>query len=361
MSSVKTQPQKQATGVDNAQDFDLSAVSMPRAPVGGPFERTPALKDLPTLDRGDKGEIVEFLQAELREEGIQVKVDGSFGPATERAVKNFQREEGLTPDGVVGKKTWERLIDDNVRQVEPRPVVSRGSSAEVNGAAVGLSKFNDWRDEALKVSGNDPRFQAMMSFVRRWEGGYTVDHAGPTNYGITKPFYEEYLKDNDKSSRFSKSVKSLSEGEAIAIYHDQVWVRGGVGDLARASERAGIMSAALTRENSTALLGVALGNGAINYGAGRADRFMREAFKECGISAKTLAESGELAARANKVDEVLNRYLGKERAHYQTLGAKEKYDQYLGGWMNRHRSLLGALEGPLEQGVPAALLQRDVK
>lgn len=36
--------------------------------------------------------------------------DGVFGPMTEARVRAFQRAHGLVPDGIVGPKTWEKLL-----------------------------------------------------------------------------------------------------------------------------------------------------------------------------------------------------------------------------------------------------------
>lgn len=63
----------------------------------------------PTLRKGAKGETVELLQELLNVKGISVKVDGDFGPLTEEAVKAFQKANGLTDDGIVGPKTWDKL------------------------------------------------------------------------------------------------------------------------------------------------------------------------------------------------------------------------------------------------------------
>jgi putative chitinase len=56
------------------------------------------------LKLGSKGDEVKSLQKKLG-----LKVDGSFGPGTEKAVKEWQTKNGLTPDGVIGDKSWQLL------------------------------------------------------------------------------------------------------------------------------------------------------------------------------------------------------------------------------------------------------------
>lgn len=63
------------------------------------------------LKRGDKG--VRQLQTALQDLGYDLGgagTDGKFGPVTAKAVKAFQREHGLAPDGVIGRHT-RRLLD----------------------------------------------------------------------------------------------------------------------------------------------------------------------------------------------------------------------------------------------------------
>lgn len=57
------------------------------------------------LRKGSNGNEVKSLQGALH-----LFVDGVFGKLTEEAVKEFQRTNGLKPDGIVGDKTWEKLF-----------------------------------------------------------------------------------------------------------------------------------------------------------------------------------------------------------------------------------------------------------
>lgn len=67
------------------------------------------------LRRGDTGVHVEQVQfwlsglAQFDSALPTMAVDGVFGAATERAVRQFQQDQGLTVDGAVGQATWTRL------------------------------------------------------------------------------------------------------------------------------------------------------------------------------------------------------------------------------------------------------------
>lgn len=62
-----------------------------------------------TVTKGAKGELVKYLQRGLIEAGYDLGktgADGIFGSETLSAVRAFQHDHGLAPDGKVGKKTW---------------------------------------------------------------------------------------------------------------------------------------------------------------------------------------------------------------------------------------------------------------
>lgn len=63
-----------------------------------------------TLSINDSGILVELLQSTLLKlEFFTGKLDGIFGNQTGNAVRRFQKQFGLFPDGIVGEKTWATL------------------------------------------------------------------------------------------------------------------------------------------------------------------------------------------------------------------------------------------------------------
>ncbi len=69
-----------------------------------------AQADLAAVAWGDKGAQVTLIQQKLKQYGyFSGTVDGIFGQDTYNAVTYFQRKNGLTADGVVGKSTTAAL------------------------------------------------------------------------------------------------------------------------------------------------------------------------------------------------------------------------------------------------------------
>jgi peptidoglycan hydrolase-like protein with peptidoglycan-binding domain len=62
-------------------------------------------KQRSTLRRGSRGDLVKIVQR-----AVGVKDDGIFGPGTDAAVRQYQRDHDLVPDGIVGPASW-RVID----------------------------------------------------------------------------------------------------------------------------------------------------------------------------------------------------------------------------------------------------------
>ena len=92
---------------------ETTTVSKPVAPKPvAPKPKPPAPKPkpnvskYPVLTEGSKAtEHVKKLQRILK-----IKQDGSFGPATKRAVIAFQKKNKLSADGSVGPATWTKLM-----------------------------------------------------------------------------------------------------------------------------------------------------------------------------------------------------------------------------------------------------------
>lgn len=57
-----------------------------------------------------EGNSIKALQEALNAKELPVTVDGVMGPATESAVRIFQRQSNLEADGVAGDETWAALL-----------------------------------------------------------------------------------------------------------------------------------------------------------------------------------------------------------------------------------------------------------
>ena len=68
-------------------------------------EKNPYPEPITVIKEGRSGANVKWLQWELNRHGANLKIDGVFGPQTKLSVLLFQKDHGLTQDGIVGDKT----------------------------------------------------------------------------------------------------------------------------------------------------------------------------------------------------------------------------------------------------------------
>ncbi|MEG2189131.1 MAG: peptidoglycan-binding protein, partial [Christensenella sp.] len=71
------------------------------------------------------GDDVSLIQERVLNVGYDVSVTGHFGEMTEKAVKYFQRMNGLTDDGSVGSQTMDMLFSDNAEESEEKKAADK--------------------------------------------------------------------------------------------------------------------------------------------------------------------------------------------------------------------------------------------
>jgi len=72
-------------------------------------EECPYKEPVSTAYLGVKGSEVKWLQWQLNRNGYNLEIDGSCGPATVEAIKDFQAKNGLEVDGRCGPATRKEL------------------------------------------------------------------------------------------------------------------------------------------------------------------------------------------------------------------------------------------------------------
>ena len=91
------------------------------------------------LERGNRGDQVVWLQQHLIALGYKMQPTGIFNRVTYRAVRRFQKSRGLGADGVVGTRTWNRLMRVTPVRVKWSAARTRGRSAGASASRVAPS------------------------------------------------------------------------------------------------------------------------------------------------------------------------------------------------------------------------------
>jgi peptidoglycan hydrolase-like protein with peptidoglycan-binding domain len=139
-----------------------------------------------SLHQGSRSPAVSDLQTRLNDlsyrnaQGHALATDGHFGPATRHAVEAFQRDHGLTPDGIVGRGTLSALSQ--------QPDLTRPSPAQPAA-----------RNDALRQGAHGPDVADLQSQLAQL--GYTDNRGRPLpsdgNFGLaTRHVVEAFQHDH---------------------------------------------------------------------------------------------------------------------------------------------------------------------
>lgn len=111
------------------------------------------------VKQGDTGLNVQIIQFYLNQTAVYVNtippvtIDGVFGPSTKNAVIKFQEFFNLTPDGIVGKLTWDKMYDiyqgirdevDVPQETPPQQDSYPGTPLKVGSSGDDVAKIQNW-------------------------------------------------------------------------------------------------------------------------------------------------------------------------------------------------------------------------
>lgn len=97
-------------------------------------------KDASSIRLGDEGKTVKEIQVRLKELGYYTyrKTTSYYGEITESAVISFQQQNGLTADGVAGKRTMKALFSSKAKKYDKSK--AKKSSSKKSAGSVKQSK-----------------------------------------------------------------------------------------------------------------------------------------------------------------------------------------------------------------------------
>lgn len=171
-----------------------------------------APEEPPVLKRDDKGGAVEQLQHELNRVGANLKPDGDYGPATERAVRDFQKRVGLVADGIFGDKTAAALkghpFPETLQQSDLE-WASRELGCEV-AAIMAVSEVES-RGRGFFTNGK-PAILFERHWMRRRLNHYGID---PTSHIRNEPNIV-----NTKTGGYKGGIAEYGRLEKAQVIHD---------------------------------------------------------------------------------------------------------------------------------------------
>lgn len=195
------------------------------------------------LKLGMEGDDVKNVQTRLKKLGYMSNVTGYYGSQTESAVKAFQKRNGLSQDGTVGKVTMNALTSSSAKKA------SSGSSSSSSGSS---SSGSSSSSSSSPGSANTSRVERFIDIAESKLGSkYVFGAKGPSQFDCSGFVYwclnqagvsQGYMTSAGwaKSSKYPKitSMSKLERGDII-VYDGHVGIYLGNGKMIDASSSKG--------------------------------------------------------------------------------------------------------------------------
>lgn len=171
------------------------------------------------LSRGSKGESVRKMQQSLINAGYDVGssgADGNYGPATESAVRRYQKNNGLSVDGIAGNNTLGKLYGTNSTSSK---TTSSGTKATAKST---VPTYNPASDKAYQSANAalDAAKKNMPKYAGTYDGQLKelydqIVNRDPFSYDINKDMlYQQYA---NEYARNGKLAMMDTMGQAAAL------------------------------------------------------------------------------------------------------------------------------------------------
>ena len=163
----------------------------------------------------------------VKKGGYNIDVDGLFGPATQRAVKNWQGKKKLTVDGIVGPNTWKSLCGSSPPSKPPPSSGTCGSLRNPHKSGRNKNTGGTWNPiTKFVVKKLKACFPGKITECTTRNAGPKSDHAGnaadcfPDKFGVVARGQEK--KDGDKMAAWLvKNARSLKV--KYVIWYARIW------------------------------------------------------------------------------------------------------------------------------------------
>ena len=175
------------------------------------------------ISYGSSGDDVKELQRLLNANGYSLDVDGQWGDKTDAAVRKYQKQNGLTVDGIVGTNTWGSLYGGNNTSSTTTPTTPKSYSdidltkydsgyqkgqdvlnAETNKTNA-ENALSDYRDKGFTYSQDEAFTNIMNKILNREKFSYDLNGDA---------LYQQY---KDKYIQQGKMAMQDTMGQAAAL------------------------------------------------------------------------------------------------------------------------------------------------